>query len=79
MCGGWEVQRFTPSGQVDRVVRLPGSLVTTCCFGGPELRTLFIAVSSHGLDDGSLSSEKAGYIFALDPGVQGLPSPEFLG
>jgi sugar lactone lactonase YvrE len=79
MCGGWEVQRFTPSGQVDRVVRLPGSLVTTCCFGGPDLRTLFIAVSSHGLDDSSLRSEKAGYIFALDPGVQGLPSPEFLG
>jgi sugar lactone lactonase YvrE len=79
MCGGWEVQRFTPSGNLDRVVRLPGSLVTTCCFGGPDLRTLFIAVSSHGLDDSSLRSEKAGYIFALDPGVQGLPSPEFLG
>jgi sugar lactone lactonase YvrE len=79
MCGGWEVQRFTPSGSLDRVVRLPGSLVTTCCFGGPDLRTLFIAVSSHGLDDSSLRSEKAGYIFALDPGVQGLPSPEFLG
>jgi sugar lactone lactonase YvrE len=79
MCGGWEVQRFTPSGRLDRVVRLPGSLVTTCCFGGPDLRTLFIAVSAHDLDESSLRSEKAGYIFALDPGVQGLPSPEFLG
>jgi sugar lactone lactonase YvrE len=79
MCGGWEVLRFTPSGRLDRVVRMPGSLVTTCCFGGPDLRTLFIAVSSRGLDDSSLRSEKAGYIFALDPGVQGLPSPEFLG
>jgi sugar lactone lactonase YvrE len=79
MCGGWEVQRFTPSGRLDRVVRLPGSLVTTCCFGGPDLGTLFVAVSAHGLDDSSLSTEKAGYIFALDPGVQGLPGPEFLG
>jgi sugar lactone lactonase YvrE len=79
MCGGWEVQRFTPTGAVDRVVRMPGSLVTTCCFGGRVLSTLFVAVSSHGLDDGSLRNEKAGYIFALDPGAQGLPSPEFLG
>jgi len=79
LCGGWEVHRFTPSGRLDRVVRLPGSLVTTCCFGGHDLSTLFIAVSAHGLDDSSLSTEKAGYIFALDPGVQGLPGPEFLG
>jgi sugar lactone lactonase YvrE len=79
LCGGWEVHRFTPYGRLDRVVRLPGSLVTTCCFGGPDLGTLFIAVSAHGLDDSSLSTEKAGYIFALDPGVQGLPGPEFLG
>jgi sugar lactone lactonase YvrE len=79
LCGGWEVHRFTPSGRLDRVVRLPGSLVTTCCFGGPDLGTLFIAVSAHGLNDSSLRTEKAGYIFALDPGVQGLPGPEFLG
>jgi sugar lactone lactonase YvrE len=79
LCGGWEVHRFTPSGGLDRVVRLPGSLVTTCCFGGPDLGTLFIAVSAHGLDDSSLNAEKAGYIFALDPGVQGLPGPEFPG
>jgi sugar lactone lactonase YvrE len=79
LCGGWEVRRFTPTGRLDRVVRMPGSLVTTCCFGGPDLGTLFVAVSAHGLDDSSLSTEKAGYIFALDPGVQGLPGPEFLG
>jgi sugar lactone lactonase YvrE len=79
MWGGWEVQRFTPAGLVDRVVRLPGSQVTTCCFGGPDLGTLFIAVSANGLDERSLAAEKAGYIFAFDPGVQGLPGPEFLG
>ncbi len=78
MCGGWEVQRFTPSGRLDRVVRLPGSQVTTCAFGGPDLSTLFIAVSAHGMDEQALRSEKAGYIFAFEPGVQGVPSHEFL-
>jgi sugar lactone lactonase YvrE len=79
MFGGWEVQRFTPTGRLDRVVRLPGSQVTTCAFGGPDLSTLFIAVSPRGLDDGSLHLEKAGYIFAFDPGTQGLPGHEFAG
>jgi sugar lactone lactonase YvrE len=77
--GEWEVRRFTPTGRVDRVVRLPGSLVTTCCFGGRDLGTLFMAVSAHGLDERSRGAEKAGYIFSCDPGVQGLPAPEFLG
>ena len=79
MFGGWEVQRFTPTGRLDRVVRLPGSQVTTCAFGGANLSTLFIAVSPRGLDDGSLHLEKAGYIFAFDPGTQGLPGHEFAG
>jgi sugar lactone lactonase YvrE len=79
MCGGWEVQRFTPSGRLDRAVRLPGSQVTTCTFGGTSLATLFIAVSQHGLDEQAARSEKAGYIFAFDPGTQGLPGHEFPG
>ena len=78
MCGGWEVQRFTPDGRLDQTVRLPGSQVTTCAFGGPDLATLFIAVSAHGLDDQTLGTEKAGYIFAFEPGARGLPSHEFL-
>jgi sugar lactone lactonase YvrE len=79
MCGGWEVQRFTPTGRLDRVVRLPGSQVTTCAFGGPGLATLFIAVSARHLTEADLRSEKAGCIFAFEPGVQGLPGHEFLG
>jgi sugar lactone lactonase YvrE len=79
ICGGWEVRRYTPSGRLDRVVRLPGSQVTTCAFGGPDLSTLFIAVSAHGLDERSQQSEKAGFIFAFEPGVQGIPGHEFVG
>jgi sugar lactone lactonase YvrE len=79
MFEGWEVQRFTPSGKLDRVIRLPGSQVTTCTFGGDDLRTLFISVSPYGLPEERLQSEKAGYIFAVDSGVQGLPTYEFAG
>lgn len=76
-CGQWEVRRFTPLGSLDRVVRLPGSHVTTCAFGGTGLSTLFVAVSARDLSEEELRSEKAGYIFALGAGVQGLPAFEF--
>jgi sugar lactone lactonase YvrE len=79
MFGGSEVHRFTPDGKVDRVVRLPGTQVTTCTFGGDDLRTLFIAVSPYGLDEEVLRDQQAGYIFALDAGVQGLPTHHFHG
>lgn len=76
---GWEVRRFTPAGKVDRVIRMPGSQVTTCTFGGSDLRTLFIAVSPHNMSEETKAREKTGYIFALDVGVQGLSTPEYLG
>jgi sugar lactone lactonase YvrE len=77
--GGGEVRRLTPAGAVDRVVRLPGSHVSTCSFGGADLRTLFVAVSQQGLDARERSEQRAGFVFALDPGVRGLPSHEFAG
>jgi sugar lactone lactonase YvrE len=73
---GSQVHRYTPAGRLDRVVRLPGAQVTTCTFGGDDLRTLFVAVSPYGMDDPEPS---AGHIFAFDPGVQGLAMAEYLG
>ncbi|MEP7247621.1 MAG: SMP-30/gluconolactonase/LRE family protein, partial [Gammaproteobacteria bacterium] len=79
MWEGGEVIRFTPGGKVDRVIPLPGSLVATCTFGGEDLRTLFISVSSLGLSEAAARKQTAGHIFAFDPGVQGLPTHEFRG
>jgi sugar lactone lactonase YvrE len=76
---GSEVVRLTPEGEVDRTVRLPGTQVTTCTFGGPDLRTLFIAVSPNGLAPESEDARKSGYIFSLETGAQGLPTHEFAG
>ena len=77
--GGSEVRRFTPAGELDRVVRLPGSQVTTCTFGGADLRTLFISVSPYGMDPEVARAEQAGYIYALDAGVAGAPTHAYLG
>lgn len=73
---GSEVHRYTPDGRLDRVVKLPGTQVTTCTFGGEDLRTLFIAVSPNGMDE---PEPAAGHIFSFDAGVEGMPIPEYAG
>lgn len=44
--GGSCVVRYSPTGDEDARVELPVPLVTSCAFGGPELRTLFITSAS---------------------------------
>ncbi len=60
--------RFDPAGTVDRVIEMPVSNITSCAFGGDDLRTLFVTTASLGSRDVSL----AGALFALDPGVRGI-------
>jgi len=61
--------RFDPTGNVDRVLEMPVSNITSCAFGGEDLRTLFVTTASvaSGLDE-----PLAGAVFALDPGVRGI-------
>jgi sugar lactone lactonase YvrE len=69
--GGGRVSRLRPDGSVERSLRLPASQITKCCFGGPDLRTLYITSAARGL---SLSTEpEAGYVFSTAVDVAGLP------
>ncbi|WP_439893575.1 SMP-30/gluconolactonase/LRE family protein (plasmid) [Ralstonia sp. 25C] len=61
------VHRFTPDGRLDRSIAVPTPKPAMCAFGGPGLDTLF--VTSILIDDDPLS----GAMFALRPGVTGLP------
>lgn len=68
------VHRFTPAGKLDRSLRVPVKKPAMCAFGGPELDTLY--VTSIRPDDIDLSDQPlAGGVFALRPGVRGLPEP----
>lgn len=72
--------RWTPQGRIDRVVELPCSRVTSCCFGGPALDILYVTTVRYGLDAGQLAQQPlAGGIFAVDAGVGGLQEGEFAG
>lgn len=47
---GAAVRRYTPGGELDRVITLPTPRVTACAFGGPDLSDLYITTARVGLD-----------------------------
>ena len=78
--GGSCVRRFDPEGRLDRQITLPVTQVTSCAFGGPDLRDLYITSGARGLDAEALEGEPhAGGLFRARPGVQGRPAYEFAG
>ncbi|MEO0449626.1 MAG: SMP-30/gluconolactonase/LRE family protein [Pseudomonadota bacterium] len=75
---GSRVVRYAPDGTIDRVVSLPVSRPTSCAFGGPDLRTLYVTTARQGLSDAALDRQPmAGSLFAIDVDTPGLPVPEF--
>ena len=70
--GTGELHRYTPDGQLDTVVRLPVSQVTSAAFGGADLSTLYITTARESFTAADLAAEPhAGDIFACTPGVTG--------
>ncbi len=71
---GSEVRRYSPAGDLVARVKLPTSVVTSCCFGGPELTELYITTSAeHVRGERRASEPLAGGLFVCDVGVPGLP------
>jgi sugar lactone lactonase YvrE len=70
------VHRFTPDGRLDRSLQVPVKKPAMCAFGGALLDTLYVtSIRPEGVD---LSDQPlAGGVFALRPGVRGLPEPAF--
>jgi sugar lactone lactonase YvrE len=76
----WCIHRYAPDGTLERSIRLPVQRPTTCMFGGPDLATLYVTSARMDLAADALAAQPhAGGLFALDPGVRGLPEPRFGG
>lgn len=68
------IHRFTPAGKLDYSLAVPVKKPAMCAFGSGGLDTLF--VTSIRPDSIDLSDQPlAGGVFALRPGVRGLPEP----
>ena len=73
--GGGCLLRFAPDGRVDRRIEVPVSHPTSCVFGGPDLRTLYLtsAIPAHG------ATALDGGVYYADVNVQGVPCTRFGG
>ena len=79
--GGYHVQRFSPDGERLETVVTPGAPQTTCCcFGGPDLDTLYITTARDPIAGVSTEGEpNSGALFAADVDAVGLPTNLFAG
>lgn len=74
--GSGEVRRYTPAGELERSITLPVPGVTSCAFGGDDLRDLYIttAVDLAGNID---EQPGAGGLYRCRPGPRGRLSYRF--
>ncbi len=74
---GWAVARITPDGRVDRVIDMPVEKPSMPTFGGADLDVLYVTSISQNTNPAA-QQPFAGAVFALDPGVRGLPETPFV-
>ena len=79
--GGYLVTRYRPDGSIERVLKFPAPLTTSCCFGGAGLETLYVTTASFNLDDAARrAAPLSGGLFAVTGlGVRGRPCTRFRG
>jgi sugar lactone lactonase YvrE len=74
MFEGQRVLKLSPQGQVLREVKLPVRCPTMPCFGGPDLKTLFITTAREKRPAEELAAQPlAGCVLTLRVDVPGLP------
>ena len=75
------VARWDPaSGELIERIELPASLVSSCAFGGEDLRDLYITTAWEGMDAAARAREpQAGGLFRVRPGVAGVACVSFAG
>ena len=78
--GGGCLIRWAPDGSIDRTVKIPSRLVTSATFGGEDLDVLYVTTARYGVSERDLKEQPhSGGIFALEPGVKGIPEVPFAG
>lgn len=75
---GGRVVRYRPDGTIDLVVPLPVTNPTCLCFGGSDLRTLFVTTATKFLTPQQRAAEPlAGSLLAIHGLAQGMPEHRF--
>lgn len=73
------VVRHAPDGSVDRIIEVPVPRVTCPCFGGKDLRTLYITTAREGMTPAELEQfPHSGSVFAIEVDVPGQEEPRVI-
>ena len=76
MWGLGEVRRYTPEGELVRVIPVPAPQVTSVAFAGRDLDALVITTATQDMTPGQLAAAPlSGKLFTVRPGVRGLSAP----
>lgn len=77
---GGRIGRYRPDGSLDRHIALPVPKPSSVMFGGKDLDTLYVTTMWMGLSAEERQAHPlSGALFAIRPGVSGLPEPRFAG
>ena len=78
--GGSAVQRYSPTGKLLQRIEVAARQVSSCCFGGADLSTLFITTSAEDYSAADLEADpNAGRIFALQTDTVGFAPDAYRG
>ncbi|AKO96463.1 Gluconolactonase [Marinovum algicola DG 898] len=72
ICDRGQVLGLTPDGEITARIDLPCEIVTNCCFGGGDLRTLYITTGTFSMSAAEKAANpQAGGLFAVEMAVPG--------
>lgn len=78
--GGWRLTRYDPDGKLERVVKMPVPNPTSCVFGGPDLKDIYVTTAWLLLSDAERQAAPgSGDVFVIHTDIKGLPEPKFAG
>lgn len=74
-----KIARFSPAGQLDRMIDAPTDMPSCVAFGGLDLSTLYVtSIKDSGSGRAISRHPDGGFLFAIDGlGVRGLPEARF--
>lgn len=75
---GYRIARLSPQGEIVEEYPLPVRCPTMVCFGGDDMKTLFITTTHENMDDEERAARPlSGAIFSLQVAVAGLKKIDF--
>jgi sugar lactone lactonase YvrE len=76
--GAGRVHRYSPAGELRQVFSVPVAQSTSCAFGGPDLRRLYVTTATEGwTDEQRRADPKAGLVYRLETDATGCPAALF--